>query len=65
MRLAVNGWKDGERKLGYALDAVRDGNSRCARAAFPDLSQLPSQSPQDVSQKFSSARTEEKYLEVK
>lgn len=31
MRLSVNGWKDGERKLDYdcALDAVSDGNSRC------------------------------------
>lgn len=68
VRLAINGWKDGERKLGYgcALDASSDGNSRCAHEAFPDLPQLPSHFPSSKlsldggSEKFSSARTEEK-----
>lgn len=34
MRLSISGWKDEERKLGYAcaLDAVSDGNSRCVNA---------------------------------
>lgn len=68
-----NGWKGGQRKLGYgcARDAISDGDSRCAPAAFPDLPELPSQSPGSklslcgAPEKFSSARTEEKYLEVK
>ena len=34
MRLSINGWKDGERKLDYgcALDAVSDGSSRRVNA---------------------------------